>query len=84
MKAGAERPYTDDVRGWLYACVLSLVVATAASAATYRVHVPGARGVEAPAVTRAGNWDVSVTFDPDGSPRFYAIAAAPAPLPDPR
>jgi hypothetical protein len=45
--------------------VVLLAAAGAASAeSVHTIAVPGATGVEAPAVTRFGSWEVAVSFDP--------------------
>jgi hypothetical protein len=50
------------MRAWVAVCVL--LPAALASASEVRIAVRGATRVEAPAVTRLGNWEVDVSFDP--------------------
>jgi hypothetical protein len=44
--------------------VCVLLPAALASASEVRVPVPGATSIEAPALTRVGNWEAAVSFDP--------------------
>ena len=50
------------MRAWVAVCVL--LPAALAGASEHRIPSPGATRIEAPAVTRQGNWEVSVSFDP--------------------
>ncbi len=60
------RPILDHVRGWIEAGILVLAAVTRAAAAdsSYVIHVPEGSRVEAPAITRFGNWEVTVSYDP--------------------
>jgi hypothetical protein len=62
LNGPAARLYTERVRAWVAVCVL--LPAALASASEHRISVPGATGIEVPAVTRQGNWEVEVAFDP--------------------
>jgi hypothetical protein len=50
------------VRVWAAVCVL--LTAALANASEVRIAVPGATGAESSTVTRLGNWEVAVSFDP--------------------
>ena len=50
------------MRAWAAVCVL--LPAALASASEVRIPAPGVTRIESPAVTRQGNWEVSVSFDP--------------------